>query len=69
MNENLIQALFSFLSFSPGPFWLILIFAPRKRIAMLCFDTYLLLVECYFYYFSIPRYSRAAACDTTESTL
>ena len=44
MNE----LLFTLLSFSPGPFWLILAFAPKHKLAMRAFDIYLILLSTVF---------------------
>ena len=46
--------LFKFLSFSPGPFWLILVFVPQNNIAMRCFDAYIVLLSVLFAVQTIP---------------
>jgi hypothetical protein len=46
--------LFRFLSFSPGPFWLILFIIPRNQTAMRCFDGYLYLLAALFAVQTIP---------------
>ena len=50
----MIELLFKFLSFSPGPFWLILFFIPRNKIGMRCFDAYLFLLSALFAAQTIP---------------
>lgn len=46
--------LFNFLSYSPGPFWLILLLIPAHKIAMRCFDIYLILLTTIFAMLTIP---------------
>ena len=48
------ESIFNFLSFSPGPFWLILVFAPHHRLAMRAFDFYILLLSAIFAVMTIP---------------
>ncbi len=50
MNE----LLFTILSFSPGPFWLILAIAPKHKYAMRAFDIYLILLSTVFAVLTIP---------------
>jgi hypothetical protein len=50
MNE----ILFSFLSFSPGPFWLILVFFPTNKKTMRAFDLFLILLSTIFSILTIP---------------
>ncbi len=50
MNE----ILFSFLSYSPGPFWLALAFAPLQKYAMRAFDIYLIVLSAIFSILTIP---------------
>jgi hypothetical protein len=50
MNE----ILFTFLSFSPGPFWLMLAFVPMHKRAMQAFDIYLVLLSTIFAILTIP---------------
>lgn len=50
MNE----LLFNILSFSPGPFWLILVLAPKHKFAMRAFDIYLILLSTVFAILTIP---------------
>lgn len=50
MNE----LLFTILSFSPGPFWLILAFAPKHKQGMRAFDIYLILLSTVFALLTIP---------------
>ena len=51
MDSN---TLFTFLSYSPGPFWLLLIFVPRNIMAMRCFDAYIFLLSGLFALQTIP---------------
>lgn len=53
-----MAVLFSFLSFAPGPFWLILMVAPRHPTAMRCFDAFLLLLSLTFSAIAIPEVPR-----------
>lgn len=48
------EHVFKFLSFSPGPFWLILAFAPHNKPAMRIFDYYLFLLSGFFAFMTIP---------------
>jgi hypothetical protein len=50
MNEFL----FNFLSYSPGPFWLILAFLPMNKNAMRLFDIFLIFLSCIFALLTIP---------------
>lgn len=50
MYENL----FMILSFTPGPFWLILFFLPMNKKAMQAFDIYLILLSSIFATLTIP---------------
>lgn len=49
-----METLFNFLSFSPGPFWLLILIVPTNRRAMLVFDTYLLLLSTLFVWQTLP---------------
>ena len=51
MDYNLI---FDFLSFSPGIFWLLLIFTPKNKTAMKLFDIFLLLLSLIYSIMIIP---------------
>ena len=46
--------LFFLLSFSPGPFWLMLLFAPRRPRLMAFFDGYLVLLSLVFCALTLP---------------
>lgn len=46
--------LFAVLSFTPGPFWLILIVAPGVQFAWRCLDVYLLLLSAVFSVQTLP---------------
>jgi hypothetical protein len=50
-----LLTLFQFLTFSPGPFWLGLIFAPRNRTFQRAFDAYLWLLIAIFAVRAIPN--------------
>lgn len=52
MSTN--ELIFQLLSFSPGPFWLILLFAPRHQLAMQAFDLYLFILSALFAVLTIP---------------
>ncbi len=49
-----MERLFDFLSFSPGPFWLLILAVPMHRRAMLVFDAYLLLLSTLFVWQTVP---------------
>lgn len=55
MSTEQIHALFYFLSFSPGPFWLFLIFVPQKKWPMILFDAYLLILSFIFAILTLPK--------------
>lgn len=57
MESDWQHLLFKFLSFSPGPFWLILLFIPLHKKAMIIFDAYLLLLSAIFSILVIPDVS------------
>ena len=42
------EALFQFLSYSPGPFWLLILFLPANRKAMLVVDVFLIVLAGIF---------------------
>lgn len=46
--------LFSLLSYSPGPFWLLILLLPRNRWAMLAVDGYLFLLSLLFVIQTLP---------------
>jgi hypothetical protein len=46
--------IFDFLSYSPGPFWLILLVAPTHQTMMKIFDGYLLLLAAIFAVLTVP---------------
>ncbi|RMG64834.1 MAG: DUF4281 domain-containing protein [Bacteroidetes bacterium] len=48
------ELLFSLLSYSPGPFWLLILFLPTNRKAMLAVDGYLLLLSLLFVIQTLP---------------
>ncbi|MEC5129323.1 abscisic acid-deficient protein Aba4 family protein [Verrucomicrobiales bacterium BCK34] len=49
-----MEKLFQLLSFSPGPFWLLIIFFPMKRSAMLAVDIFLILLSALFVALTLP---------------
>ena len=49
-----MQLLFQFLSFAPGPFWLLILFLPGNRWAMLAVDLFLILLAGLFAWQTIP---------------
>jgi hypothetical protein len=49
-----MDALFNFLSYAPGPFWLLILFLPRNRKAMLAVDCFLILLSAIFAFHTIP---------------
>lgn len=53
-RQPMIELVFKFLSFSPGPFWLILVFAPHNTVAMRIFDCYLFILSGIFAFMTIP---------------
>ena len=58
MNLEYEHALFYFLSFSPGPFWLILVFFPHKKWAMTLYDCFLILLSLIFAVHTLPEIPR-----------
>ncbi|WCL50016.1 abscisic acid-deficient protein Aba4 family protein [Leptospira sp. GIMC2001] len=46
--------LFSFLSYSPGLFWICILFLPKNTKAMFCVDIYLILLSLLFVIQTIP---------------
>lgn len=55
MNLDQANFLFNFLSFSPGPFWLILIFFSQKKWAMYAFDGFLVFLSFIFSVLTFPE--------------
>ena len=49
-----MESIFAFLSYSPGPFWLILLLAPTHNSLMKIYDAYLLLLTAIFAVLTIP---------------
>jgi hypothetical protein len=49
-----MESIFVFLSYSPGPFWLILLLAPTHNSLMKIYDAYLLLLTAIFAVLTIP---------------
>ena len=60
MTIDQTHILFYFLSFSPGPFWLILVFFPQNKWPMLAFDIYLLLLSFLFTALALPQVPQLA---------
>ncbi len=54
LDTNTNELLFTLLSFSPGPFWLILALVPKHKLAMRAFDIYLILLSTVFAMLTIP---------------
>ncbi|GAB4420721.1 MAG: hypothetical protein OHK0039_34640 [Bacteroidia bacterium] len=48
------ELLFSLLSYSPGPFWLLILLLPRNRWAMLAVDVYLFILSALFVVQTLP---------------
>jgi hypothetical protein len=48
------EMLFQFLSYAPGPFWLLILLWPLNRWAMLAFDAFLILLAAVFAWQAIP---------------
>ena len=55
MSNIMIDALFYFLSFSPGVFWFLLIFFPHKKWAMTAYDIFLIFLSLIFTILTIPE--------------
>ncbi len=55
MVEQWIDVLFKVLSFSPGPFWILLVFFPKDKWAMLAYDIYLFSLSIIFTVLTIPQ--------------
>jgi len=49
-----LESLFQLLSFAPGPFWLLILFLPGNRHAMLAVDGFLVLLAGVFTVLTIP---------------
>lgn len=49
-----MQLLFQFLSYAPGPFWLLILFLPGNRRAMFAVDLFLILLAGLFAWQTIP---------------
>ncbi|MBP9224985.1 MAG: DUF4281 domain-containing protein [Verrucomicrobiales bacterium] len=49
-----MESLFTFLSYSPGPFWLLILFLPKNRTAMLVVDCFLILLSAIFAFQTVP---------------
>jgi len=49
------ELLFNLLSYTPGPFWLMILFLPNNRKAMLGVDVYLIIMSLLFVIQTIPE--------------
>ena len=49
-----MEILFKILSFAPGPFWLLILFLPANRYAMLAVDIFLVLLSGLFAFQAFP---------------
>lgn len=49
------EALFNFLSYAPGPFWLCLMICPKNKIAMRAFDVFLFILSVSFTFLTLPE--------------
>jgi hypothetical protein len=55
------EFLFSFLSYIPGPFWLLILFIPKNKKAMLAVDIFLLVMSLLFVIQTVPVLSEILA--------
>ena len=49
-----MESLFTFLSYSPGPFWLLIIILPKNRTAMLMVDCFIIFLSAIFAFQTVP---------------
>ena len=54
LDAQNVETLFFILSFSPGVFWFLLLFFPKKKWAMIAYDYFLLFLSMVFTALTIP---------------